>query len=143
MIVLKELFSSCLFLLNMVLWRYKYIIFYHVALKILSILFCWYHIQDSLLSGIELMRLLLFDSVCIDNYGYFYVCIDVDLVYSGGEIYFQNFGWQWVKSRNGLLTCLNMIFIEFQRHLQLWVVRYWMVGVFVLGAQTFYNLVQK
>ena len=103
------------------LWRDKSLVFHHVAFTILSLLCCWFHIQGRLISGTELMRSLIFDRIWVDTVDYcFCGCVDAALVYSGGEIYCQNSGWKWVQSWNRLLICVHLMFLEFQRLLQLW-----------------------
>ena len=69
-IFLKELFSGCLFLWIMVPWRGKSLIFHHVALTIISLLYCWVDIQESLILVMALIRYLIFDRVCINTSEY-------------------------------------------------------------------------
>ena len=74
--------------------------------------FCWLRIQDSLLSGVELMRSLVFDRIWFDNVDWcLFGCVDADLLHSGGKIYSQNSSWHWFKSWNELLTYLHLIFL--------------------------------
>ena len=47
---------------TMVLWRDKYLVYHNVAFTILSHLCCWFNIQGIIISGMELMRYLVFDS---------------------------------------------------------------------------------
>ena len=62
-------------LLKMVIWRYKYLIYHHVASEILSLLCFWVHIQDSLPLGMKLMRSLVFDKVFVDTGEYFFMYV--------------------------------------------------------------------
>ena len=89
---------------KMVLWKEKFLILHHAILKIISLLFCWVHIQDRLPLGMELMISLIFDRYlietidlcfyeCVDVYLVQYVCVDIYLIHSGCEIYCQFFCW--------------------------------------------------
>ena len=129
---------------EMVIWRDKFLVFHHVVLTIISHLCCWVNIQYILLSGMELMRSWVFDIIWVDTVDSFFCgCVYTDLVHSGVGIYFQNYGWQWVQSFNGIISCLYLMSIGFQIILQLCSWMYWRVGLFVLGIQTFYNLFQR
>ena len=90
--------------------KVKFLVFHHVVLKILSRLCCWFHIQDSLLWGMGLMRSRVFDRIWVNTVDYF-SCgfVDADLFHSDVEMYCQNSGWQWVQSWNGMLSCLYLL----------------------------------
>ena len=51
---------------KMVLWSDKFPVFHNVALTIISLLFCWFHIQGSNISVTGLIRSLVFEIIWVD-----------------------------------------------------------------------------
>ena len=80
---------------TMILWKDNFLIFQHSASIMISLICCYEHRNDSLPLDVELMRSLVFDRIWIDDVElYFYGHVDVDLVHSGGERYWQSLCWQ-------------------------------------------------
>ena len=52
---------------RMVIWRGNFVLFYHVALKFISHLCCWVHIQDNFVSGMVLKMLYVFKRIWVAN----------------------------------------------------------------------------
>ena len=47
-------------------------------------------------------------------------CVEADLVHYNVVMYFQNSGFKWVQSLNGVISCLYMLSLGFQIPIQLW-----------------------
>ena len=55
----------------------------------------------------------------VDQY-FVCVCVDADLVHSDVGMYLQNTGLQWVKSLKGMMSCLYLLSLGYQKLIQLW-----------------------
>ena len=115
---------------KMGIWKGMLPIYHHFASIIISLPCCQVNIQNIFLLVIVVRSSLIFEMVLIDNsYLCGYVHVGAGWFHSYYESYCQSLCLQWVQSwlNNVLVLFQNMIFIGFQRLLQLWIEIYWIV----------------
>ena len=91
-----------------------------------------------------LMRYWVFDRIWVETVDKcFCEFFDSGMVHSNVGMYFQNHGWQWVQSLNGMMSYIYLLYLQFQIISQFWVWTQWGVDGFVVDIQNLYNLVQR
>ena len=107
----------------------NYLVFHHFELIIISYLYCWVHIQYSILSGMGFIGSWIFEKIWVGTVDYFLLLLLLTSVFVGVLMLILSimmleciakFCLKMVQYLNGTMSCLYLLSLKFQQILQLW-----------------------